>query len=125
MAELFDYLKALTETKEDLTADPSFKKTYNPFMINRWVSMNAATIYQSYFASTLQRVEKETHYKFLLHLLPQQKIYFKYAKKEKASKDIELLMDYYNIGYLEAKEYFKVLTTTELKSIKDILKTRR
>lgn len=116
MRNLFDYLKALTETKIDLSNEDEFESEYNPFMINRFLSMHPDTTFYAHFINK-GNLDKKIHYQFLLHALPKEKIWFKYQKKEKLT-DIKFIRECFDISEQKAKEYSKMLTKSQLKIIK-------
>jgi len=94
------------------------KKAFSPFMINRWLSMSMdyvelVAMLQKY---TMTVLDKEMVYRLYLDLLPKQKIYLKYIKKE-TSKDyqdglVELLKDYYLISRKDAIQYLDIYFST-------------
>jgi len=94
------------------------KKAFSPFMINRWLSMSMdyvelVAMLQKY---TMTVLDKEMVYRLYLELLPKQKIYLKYIKKE-TSKDyqdglVELLKDYYLISRKDAIQYLDIYFST-------------
>lgn len=117
MRNLFDYLKSITATKIDLSNEDEFESEYNPFMISRFLSMHPSTTLYAHFINK-GNLSKKSHYLFLLHSLPQEKIFFKYQKKDKFT-DIKFIRDCYGIGEQRAKEYSKLLTKKQLKIIKN------
>ena len=116
MRNLFDYLKSLTETKQDLSNEEGFDSEYNPFMISRFLSMSPET---AFFAQFINRgnLSKKDHYLFLFHILPQKRIFLKYQKKDK-NTDLKFIKDCFEIGDERAKEYTKLLSKKQLKLIK-------
>lgn len=87
---IFDILDNIVKTKSNdlyknhIKAD-DFEKTYNLYMIIKWLSMNTnkgilskLTEYQSIIENI---TDKELHYKILLKVIPQNKnIFLKYVK---------------------------------------------
>ncbi len=122
--EIFDYLKCLTETKEDLDfCNDEISKNYQPYMINRFVSM--AEIYLPFVVEANKYdLPKETHYNFFKEILPKRKQYFSYLKKK---KDIDLedkkyIADYFQVSLREAEEYCNIMKDEEIKEILKIYK---
>ena len=80
--DLFQFLNAVTNDKEDLNFnDDSINKSYNPYMMNRFISM--CDLYIPFVAEINKyNVPKDVHYKYYLSLLPKRKQFFKYIKKK-------------------------------------------
>lgn len=87
---IFDILENIIKTKSnDLynnhIKSNDFEKTYNLYMIIKWLSMNTnksilskLTEYQSIMENI---IDKDLHYKLLLKIIPQNKnIFLKYVK---------------------------------------------
>ena len=109
---IFDHLKSILYTKEDIQHNIDDENEYSPFMINRWCSMYSpelATIINNttnWLGSIF--VTKREHYKFVKSILP--KVRFKhipYIKKVKVDKeeekDIELLASSLELSKREIK----------------------
>ena len=116
MRNLFEYLKSITETKNDLSNEEEFEKDYNSFMVNRFLSMHPETTFFAHFINK-GNLSKKSHYQFLFHTLPQKRIFFNYQKKDK-DKNIKFIKDCFEVGDEKAKEYSKLLSNKQLKLIK-------
>ena len=120
--DIFTFLKSITVNKKDLSSEPSFHKDYSPFMINRWLSMSndlyAVTI--AMYLSTMD-MNKEAHYKFLLHDMPKKYIKFSYkARKNEYKKElVNLLSQCYNISNKKVGEILSLnlLSKDQIKAI--------
>lgn len=122
LMELFDYLKALTESKEELDFDnDEVRKGYSPYMINKFVSMVEIFI-PLVNEINMYEVPKETHFQYFATTLPKRKQYFKYLKKSKdLSEDDKLLLaNHFQIGKKDAEKYIQMLDEKELQEIIDI-----
>jgi len=91
------------------------KKAFQPYMINRWLSMNLeltelVNIFQQYTIGILNSKEV---YKLYQGVLPKQSIYVKYVKGAKDDKYnpelLEIMKLYYGVGKTEVKEYLDIL----------------
>ena len=117
---IFDYIKALTSTKEDLTTHPEFQKTYNPFMINRWLSMDKSLVYAAFYGDQiLNYVSKELHFKFLLNIIEKGHVYIQYKKPAPVDPSVKLISDYYDVSESEAKEIVYILSAEQIKIIEN------
>ena len=118
--EIFHFLKSLTWTKEDLSSHPLFNKSYNQFMINRYLSMTSdikCIILAMYL--TTKEMSKLEHYKFLLYELPKKQIYFKYQKGgiQEDKKLINALKKCYNISTEKCLEFVNFLKENQINEI--------
>lgn len=120
--ELFDYLKALTERNEDLDFDnEEIRKGYQPYMINRFVSMSEVFIP---VVNEINRYDlpKDTHYRYFFSILPKRRQFFKYIKKKKdlTVTEKKLIAKYFEVGLNEAEKYIQLLDEKQIKEILDI-----
>lgn len=115
--KLFDHLNNITEQKKPVSEDDL--KTYDNYMINRFVSMTEH--YLPFVAEVNQyELPKDLHQTFMMAILPKRKQYFKYIKRSKKDDnkfELECLMRYYQVGPREARQYYNDLTDEQLKSI--------
>ncbi|MFW6247424.1 MAG: hypothetical protein ACOC22_04625, partial [bacterium] len=82
--KIWDYLKSLTSKEELDFNDDEVRKDYNPYIINRFVSM--CDVYLP-LANEINKydIPKEVHYRFYYSTLPKRNQFFKYIK---GSKDL-------------------------------------
>lgn len=116
---IFDFLKALTIKKFDYTKDERFEKYYNPFMINKFLSMHPATVLYAHYMN-MYTLDKKSHFLFLFYALEKVNIFFKYQKKDKENlKHIKFIQDCYNISEEKAKDFAQILSKEQIKIIKN------
>ena len=98
----------------------SDQKSFSPFIINRWLSMDEEFIevvnyFQKYAIETLESREV---YKWYCNLLPKGKRYNKYIKNQKKNKYdpflIEIICKYFECSKLEAIENIPFISEEEL-----------
>lgn len=119
---IFDFIKALTSTKEDLTEHPDFEKDYNPFRINRWLSMDPTLIYASFFANKTDIISnKKLHFLFLQNTIEKGNYYISYKKDVVDNPDVKIISEYYNVNEAAAREYLLLLSIEEINKIKDTI----
>lgn len=108
---IFDHLKNICYDKTRLSDfNVEEKKTYNKYMINRYVSM------ANLFVPMVNEINKYdlpdfAHADFYIDCLPKRKQFFKYIKKKKDNdKDKkEKISKYFRVGKKEAEQYLKIL----------------
>ena len=123
-ATLFDHLANITWKKKPWSElSESDQKTFSPYLINRWLSMNPNYIelvdmFQQY---TIGPLSKKHVYQLNFDFLPKQKSFNKYIKgkkQDKYNKDlVKLIADHYQIARIEAEEYISLLNETEISSL--------
>ena len=116
---LFEHLDSLTVKKMDFDPTNDIQaKSYDQFMINRFVSM--IDLYVPYVNDINQfQVSKKVHYDYYKALLPKKRHYFRYikAKKEFNIEEKQCLCTYFECGMTEAEGYIKVLTEEQIRKI--------
>ncbi len=120
----FDFLKALTETKEQLDFNnEEIKKDYQPYMINRFISM--VDIYLPIVNEINKyNVPKETHFRYFQSIFPKRKQYFKYISKSKDlnQEEKQLIAQYFNVGLKDAERYINLLEEDQIQQILNVYK---
>jgi len=128
VASIFDHLANITDRKA-LWSELSEmdKKSFSPFMINRFLSMNIDFIelvneLQRY---TVGQLTPEQTYKLLSDILPKQKQFNKYIKGKREdqynSELVNLVRKHFNISQKESLEYLDLFYQDRLISLKEII----
>lgn len=120
---IFDHLNNLTIGKDktyykNLTEKE--RKDYNLFMLQRYISMDKRfTNFISFIDKyVFNCYDKEMYNKLMMKVLPNERIYFQYVKKNKSEKIdkliIELLSKKFEISQREAEEYIQYLDNKDI-----------
>ncbi len=117
MTTPFDYVKAIQSTKEDMIVDDLSEKEYNPFIVNRALSMGIDTVLQANEMNQRHHLGKKLQFDFLLNSISKRKRFDKWQKADK-SEDLEYVRAYYNYSYPKAVSAISVLTNEQLDYIK-------
>lgn len=126
---IFEHISGITDKKApwDVLSDAD-KKSFTPYIINRWLSMNMDFIelvneLQRY---TIGQISSAETYKLYYDILPKQKQFNKYIKGKKADKYnpklVELLSQHFAVSEKEAQEYIDIYTDKDISALKDIVK---
>ena len=118
---IFDHLSGIKEKKVawDSLSEMD-KKSFSPFIINRWLSMNLdllpiINILQKYTIGTLK--EREVN-KLYYDFLPKEKTFDKYIKGKKEAKyNKELLnhlSNWYGVSNREVEDYLEILSKEQV-----------
>ena len=113
----FDYVKAINYIKSNLIVDDLTEKEYNPFIVNRALSMGIDTVLQANEMNRSPHLEKRLQFDFLLNSISKRKRFDKWQKADK-SEDLEYVKAYYNYSYSKAIAALQVLSPTQLSDIK-------
>jgi len=123
-ATIFDHLGNITWKKtpwHDL--DELSQKSFSPYLINRWLSMNLDYIeivdmFQQY---TIGPLSKKHVYQLYFDFLPKQKTFNKYIKGKKANKYnkelVKFIADHFEVAKSEAEDYIGLLHKDEIISM--------
>tara|TARA_R110001583_G_scaffold85098_7_gene223167 strand:+ start:275 stop:715 length:441 start_codon:yes stop_codon:yes gene_type:complete len=121
---IFQHLSGIKEKKQSWESLTEMdKKSFSPFIINRWLSMNLDLLpivneLQKYTIGTLSARDV---YKLYLDFLPKKKTFDKYVKGKKSSKYnkdmLVYLSQWYGVSQSEVKDYLEILSKDEVKSI--------
>ena len=121
---IFQHLSGIKEKKESWTSLSDMdKKSFSPFIINRWLSMNMdllpiVNILQKY---TIGFLSARDVYKVYLDFLPKKKTFDKYIKGSKSSKYnkdvLEYLSKWYGVSQREVTDYLEILSKDDVINI--------
>lgn len=119
-ATIFDHLNNIYVKKPDWESISEMdRKTWNSYMINRWVSMNFdyVPIVNDFQKYTIGQLENKEVYDIYKGFLPRSKVYAKYIKATDSEKYnpelLDLLVLYYSCSTTEALEYLEIFFKDE------------
>ncbi len=118
--ELKDWLNSINQTKENLMEDPSNKKDYPPYIINRCMSGHVDCILYANEMNMQPHLPKDMQYAFYLNSIRKKKRFSPWIRKDKV-KDIEIVKQYYGYSNEKATQALKILNNTQLNFIKQRL----
>lgn len=117
---IFDYLKSINETKEDLMLTSEDQKAYSAFMINRGLSYFSDTVAHANMMNQRWPIDVDMQYAFLLRSVPVRKRFSKWHKAEKL-EDLELIKEYFGYSTERAKEALSLLSKEQIVTIRERL----
>jgi hypothetical protein len=117
----FDFINAINDTKKNLFEDPQASKDYSSFMINRGLSYFPDTVLYANEMNQHSTIPVDWQFFFFLNTIPKKKRFSKWSKKDKETKSIQLVKEYYGYSNERAKEALSVLTDNQLKTIEEKL----
>ena len=123
---IFQHLSGIKEKKVEWNSLSDMdKKTFSPFIINRWLSMNLdllpiINVLQKY---TIGLLSARDVYKVYLDFLPKRKTFDKYIKGKKEGKHNKELLSYlsnwYGVSQREVIDYLEILDADNLSEISE------
>jgi hypothetical protein len=121
--ELKDWLNSINQTKKNIMdEDPSSKKDYAPYIINRCLSGTIDTLMYSNEMNKNLSLDRKLQYDFLINTVRPRKRYSPWIKKDNI-KDLEVVKSYYGYSNEKAKQALRILTQDQIKFIKSKLET--
>jgi len=121
---IFQHLSGIKEKKQSWESLSEMdKKSFSPFIINRWLSMNMDLLpiineLQQYTIGTLKPKDV---YKLYLDFLPKKRSFDKYIKGKKADKYnkemLWYLSQWYGVSQSEVKQYLEILSKDQVVDI--------
>ena len=122
---LFDFLKSVSETKEELYDHPDFQKKYPPFMINRFLASSQDTLFLANIMTQFSHLPNNLQYAFFLKGIDKKRRYFQYAGKAKdKSKQLKNIIEYYQCSAEQGTIYLDILTKEQIKIINKLYSKR-
>jgi hypothetical protein len=119
--ELKDWLNSINFTKKNLIQeDPSVKKDYPPFIINRCLSGHLDCVLFANEMNKYHFLDKDMQYEFYINILRKRKRFSPWIRKDKIS-DIESVKSYYGYSNEKATQALKILSPEQIDFIKDKL----
>ena len=120
-ATIFDHLANITWKKKPWSELTELdQKSFSPYLINRWLSMNPDLIeivdmFQQY---TIGPLSKKHVYQLYLDFLPKAKMFAKYIKGKKMNKYnkdlVTVIANHYQIARIEAEQYIDLMEQSEM-----------
>lgn len=115
----FDFVKSVTETKEDIFEGN--EKDYNPFVINKALSFNADCVFVVHELSKYPDIPKDSQYRLLLNILDKKKRWGKWVKKDSLPDDIDLLKEAYGYSNDKALAALPLFSDKQLLELRELL----
>ena len=115
----FDFINAITYTKEDLFEDPQAKKDYSAYIVNRGLSMYPDTIMNANAMNMYPGIPEQWQFSYLLNSISKRKRFSKWQKKDKESENLALIKEYFGYSSEKASKVLDVLTVEQIEIIRD------
>lgn len=121
--DAFEFVKAVTFTKEDLLEDnPANIAGYVPYLVNKSLSYFPDCIMYANEMNRRWELPKDAQYRFFLNTLRKSKRFSKWVKKT-SSDDLTAVQNYYGYSRQKAQQALLLLTEEQLAHIRQALDT--
>ena len=120
MANPFDYITSISQTKNDMMEDEQGEKDYSAWMVNRGLSYFPDTILYANEMNRMAHMDNKLQYAYLINTIRPRKRFSKWVKKKEDS-DLEAVMRCYGYNIDKAKSALSILSPDQLKTIKEKL----
>ena len=119
--ELKDWLNSINLTKENLLEnDPTSKKSYSPYIINRCLSGHLDCVLFVNEMNKYHFIDKDLQYSFYLNTVRKRKRFSPWLRKDKI-EDLDYVKQYYGYSNEKALQVLKILSNEQINFIKQRL----
>ena len=119
--ELKDWLNSINLTKENLLEnDPTSKKSYPPYIINRSLSGHLDCVLLVNEMNKYHFIDKDLQYSFYLNTVRKRKRFSPWLRKDKI-EDLDYVKQYYGYSNEKALQVLKILSNEQINFIKQRL----
>lgn len=118
--ELKDWLNSINFTKENLMEDPSVKKDYAPYIINRCLSGHIDCVLFANEMNLNHSLDKDMQYSFYLNSIRKRNRFSPWLRKD-TIKDLDYVKRYYGYSNEKASQSLKILSKEQIAFIKQRL----
>ena len=123
MTTPFDFVKSVTQTKENIwNNEETDKSQYVPYIVNKALSGFPDCLLFANELNQYPEMDKQMQYLYYLNIIRQSKRFSKWLKKTE-DDNLELVKAYFKYDNKKAKSALKVLTTEQLEEIKNRMHT--
>ena len=115
----FDFVKSINQQK-NLIVDERSEKQYNPYIINRALSLNRDTIVQANEMNCRPHLDNALQNAFLINTIRAKNRWDKWLKTEK-NAEVEMIKEYYGYSNEKARQALAILSEEQKQYIKEKL----
>jgi len=116
----FEFINAITYTKENLIVDEWSEKQYNQYVINKGLSFGQDTIFAANAMNSRPHLDKSLQFSFYINIIRQRKRYNKWLKPEKIEA-LEVIKEYYGYSNKQAIRVLPLLDSIQINKMKTCL----
>ena len=113
----FEFINAITYSKEKLIVDDWSEKQYNSYIINKGLSYGSDTVIQANEMNSRPHLDKALQFSFLINILRPKKRFNKWIKPEKIEA-LEVIKEYYGYSTEKARQVLPLLDDLKIELLK-------
>ena len=121
MDPFFSILKYITYDKKPYSKLTEVeKKSINPYLLNRYLSMNLKYVEIVNEVQSLNTQDPEKLYKIYLELIPKQQQFLRYMKSNTPKQNKELvdyISKFYKVSLGESADYIKLMDKSQIQDV--------
>lgn len=116
----FDFINAISYSKDDLIVDDWSEKQYTPYLVNRGLSFGPDTVIAANEMNSRPHLEKKLQFHFLINSVRPKKRYNKWLKATQI-ESIEVIKQYYGYSTEKARQVMTLFDQSTIKNLKQKL----
>lgn len=116
----FDFINAISYSKDDLIVDEWSEKQYAPYLVNRGLSFGPDTVIAANEMNSRPHLDKKLQYQFLINSVRPKKRYNKWLKATQI-ESIEVIKQYYGYSTEKARQVITLFDQSTIKNLKQKL----
>ena len=117
----FDFINAISHTKQDLMESEEAESQYKPYVINKGLSFFPDTVIQANEMNSRPHLNKKMQFNFLINIIRSKKRYSKWLKADKLSA-LDIIQQYYGYSKDKARQVFPLFSEEQIEYLKRRIK---
>jgi hypothetical protein len=117
----FDFINAISHTKQNLMELDNAESQYKPYVINKGLSFYPDTVIQANEMNSRPHLDRKMQFSFLINIIRSKKRYSKWLKPEKLN-DLEVVQEYYGYSKEKARQVLPLFSTEQIDYLKRRIK---
>lgn len=122
MSNPFDYVKTILDTKQNMMRgsddNNQAEKSYNPWLTNLALSYHVDTVLIANQMNSNFHLNNRAQYEYLLNAVRKKKRPYNKWNSKTTDQNLELVCSVYNISKTKGLEYLKLLSESDIKTLK-------
>ena len=116
----FDFINAISQSKENLIVDSLTEKEYVSFVVNKGLSYFPDTVLYANEMNRLHLLDNKPQFCYLLNSLRPRKRFSKWFKSE-LEEDVKLISEAYGYSHAKARQVASLFTPDQLNIMREKL----
>ena len=119
----FDFVNAISHNKKELFEEEpeQAKKDYASYIVNKALALYPDCLFYANEMNRLHHLDTDLQFKYYLNSIRPMKRYAKWVKRMD-DDNLDLVKQYYGYSNKKAKQALSILSTSEINTIKQIIK---